>query len=88
MIPSRALACVDGIAGDCRQRRVLGEGVEIRIHARDESNSEVRPDRLIAMMCRHGAAGLGTERQRGIIEAARARSAAAGDSPASPAATG
>ena len=30
-IPSNTLACLNGIAEDCRARKVLGEGVDIRI---------------------------------------------------------
>jgi hypothetical protein len=30
-IPSNALACVNGIAEDCRDRAILGEDVDIRI---------------------------------------------------------
>ena len=33
IIPSNALACVHGLAEDCRERKVLGADVEIRIHA-------------------------------------------------------
>jgi hypothetical protein len=37
-IPSNALACMNGIAEDCRERMVLGEDVDIRVHAMDETN--------------------------------------------------
>lgn len=57
-IPSNALACVNGIAEDARDRKVLGEQVDIRIHAQDETNSRVYPDRLIAMIRRDGGKAL------------------------------
>ena len=46
-IPSNALACVNGVAEDCRGRNVLGEGVEIRIALIDETNRRVRPGRMM-----------------------------------------
>ena len=57
-IPSNALACVNGIALDARDRKVLGDNVEIRIHAQDETNSRVRKDRLISMIRRDGGKAL------------------------------
>jgi radical SAM superfamily enzyme YgiQ (UPF0313 family) len=45
-IPSNSLAALAGIAGDCADRRVLGEDVEIEIHVQDETNTHIRPERL------------------------------------------
>jgi len=45
-IPSNSLAAIYGLARDCAERRVLGDGVEIDIHTIDETNSRVRPERL------------------------------------------
>lgn len=53
-IPSNALACVNGIALDCRDRKVLGDNVEIRIFTMDETNTRVKPKRLIDMIGRDG----------------------------------
>lgn len=36
-IPSNSLACLNGIALDAAERRILGEGVEIRVSAFDEA---------------------------------------------------
>lgn len=47
-IPSNSLACVYGILKDCNERHVLGDDVEIEIHAIDESNTRIRPDRIAA----------------------------------------
>jgi hypothetical protein len=49
-IPSNSLACVYGIAQECADRKVLGDDVEIEIHAFDEANTRIRPDRLAAMI--------------------------------------
>jgi radical SAM superfamily enzyme YgiQ (UPF0313 family) len=49
-IPSNSLAALYGLALDCKQRHVLGEDVEIEIHPFDETNSRLRPERLVAMI--------------------------------------
>ena len=49
-IPSNSLACIYGIAKDCNERRVLGDDVEIDIHAIDEFNTRIRPDRIAALI--------------------------------------
>jgi hypothetical protein len=49
-IPSNSLASLYGIAKDCAERRVLGADVEIDIHAFDETNTRVMPDRLSVMI--------------------------------------
>ncbi|MGH6924969.1 MAG: B12-binding domain-containing radical SAM protein [Propylenella sp.] len=58
IIPSNTLACVAGLADDCRERRVLGKDVEVRITALDETNYRTRPDKLIAMVRRDGGRGM------------------------------
>ena len=49
-IPSNSLAALYGLARDCRQRRVLGDDVEIEIHPFDETNARMRPKRLARMI--------------------------------------
>ena len=49
-IPSNSLAALYGLALDCKQRRVLGEEVEIEIHPFDETNTRIRPKELAAMI--------------------------------------
>ncbi len=49
-IPSNSLACVYSIADDCAKRGVLGDDVEIEIHAFDESNTRIRPQRIAALI--------------------------------------
>ena len=49
-IPSNSLACIYGIAQDCAERGVLGDDVDIEIHALDEANTRIRPERIAAMV--------------------------------------
>ena len=46
-IPANSLAAVYGLALDCVKRKVLGPDVEIRITALDETNTRVRPGKII-----------------------------------------
>ena len=49
-VPSNSLAALYGLAKDCAERRVLGDDVDIEIHAFDEINTRIRPERLAAMI--------------------------------------
>jgi radical SAM superfamily enzyme YgiQ (UPF0313 family) len=53
-LPSNSLAAVYAIALDSARRRVLGEAVEIRVQAIDETNTPVDPRRLIGQIRRGG----------------------------------
>ena len=57
-IPSNTLACLNGLAEDAARRRVLGRGVEIRLHTFDETNQRVRPARIIGTICQAGGRAL------------------------------
>ncbi len=57
-IPSNPLACLYGIAEDCRERQVLGPGVDIRIEIIDETNTRIRPDRIMRSLERRGGRAL------------------------------
>src|SRR5437660_5706575 len=46
-IPANTLAAIYGLALDCAQREVLGGSVEITIKALDETNTRIRPERII-----------------------------------------
>lgn len=46
-IPANSLAVIYGLALDCVERKVLGRDVEIVISALDETNTRVRPQRII-----------------------------------------
>ena len=45
-IPSNTLAVLNGLALDCKARRVLGDDVVIDISAFDETNTRIRPERI------------------------------------------
>src|SRR5215470_10139611 len=45
-IPSNSLAALYGLAEECATQQVLGADIDIDIHAFDETNSRVRPDRV------------------------------------------
>jgi radical SAM superfamily enzyme YgiQ (UPF0313 family) len=52
-IPSNSLAAVYSLVEDARQRRVLGDDVEIDIDAADEISTRIRPARIIERFRRH-----------------------------------
>jgi radical SAM superfamily enzyme YgiQ (UPF0313 family) len=54
-IPSNSLAALYGLARDCAERRVLGDDVRLDIHAFDETNSRIRPERLARMIEKAGS---------------------------------
>jgi radical SAM superfamily enzyme YgiQ (UPF0313 family) len=56
-IPSNTLASLYGLAVDAKSRDILGVDVDIVITAIDETNTRVRPDRVIAQI--KSAAGFG-----------------------------
>jgi Radical SAM superfamily len=45
-IPSNTLAVMNGLALECKERRVLGDDVDIEISAVDETNSRVKPHQI------------------------------------------
>ena len=53
-IPSNTLAALYGLALDCQRREALGPDVEIRLHPLDETNTRIRPDRIIRKLRRAG----------------------------------
>jgi len=57
-LPSNTLAVLNGLALDCAERGVLGDDVEIRISACDETNTRIRPREIIRQMREAGDRGL------------------------------
>src|SRR3978361_781102 len=55
-IPSNTLAVLNGLALDCRERRGLGDDVEIDISLIDETNTRVQPAKIARQMA--GGQGL------------------------------
>ena len=47
VVPSNSLAALYGLARDAEARRVLGDDVEINVTAIDETNTRIRPRKLI-----------------------------------------
>ena len=46
-IPSNTLACMNALAKDARERQVLGNAVDIRLHLIDETNTLMRFDAAV-----------------------------------------
>jgi hypothetical protein len=57
-IPSNTLATLNGLMVDAAERQVLGPGVGVEISAVDESNTRIRPDRIVAAIRANGGSGL------------------------------
>ncbi len=49
-IPSNSLACLYGLALECKHDKVLGNGVDLQIHAFDETNTVIDPKRIGALI--------------------------------------
>ena len=48
-IPSNSLACLYGLALQCKQQQTLGDDIELEIHAFDETNTIIRTEKVAAM---------------------------------------
>ena len=57
-IPSNTLAVLYGLAQDCSDRKVLGEDVDLEIHAIDETNARIHPQRIARAIRDGGGLGL------------------------------
>lgn len=57
-IPANTLATLYGLALDCAQRRVLGERVEVRITASDETDIRIRSAVIVDQIRKGGGRGL------------------------------
>jgi hypothetical protein len=55
-VPSNSLSVVNGLALDCKERRVLGDDVEITISAMDEDNTRIRAKKIAKQLA--GGRGL------------------------------
>jgi Radical SAM superfamily len=54
-MPSNSLAVLYGLAKECAEQKVLGDDVEIEIHAFDETNTRIRPAKIAALIKSAGA---------------------------------
>jgi radical SAM superfamily enzyme YgiQ (UPF0313 family) len=57
-MPSNTLATIFGLAEDCRKRRVLGDDVDMKFTAIDETNKRVHVDRIVRAIRSDGGLGL------------------------------
>jgi radical SAM superfamily enzyme YgiQ (UPF0313 family) len=57
-IPANTLAALNGLALDCAERRVLGEDIELRVTSWDETNTRIRPNRIVRQIRASGGRGL------------------------------
>ena len=46
-VPSNALAVLYGLGMNCAERKVLGPDIEIVVTGYDETNTRIRPERII-----------------------------------------
>jgi radical SAM superfamily enzyme YgiQ (UPF0313 family) len=58
VMPSNSLAALYGLAIDAAERQVLGPDVAIDVTPIDETNTRIRPHKIIADLKRHGGFGL------------------------------
>ena len=58
IIPSNTLAALYGLGRDAARRDVLGEDVDIILDSHDETNSRIRPGRIISAIRRRGGKAL------------------------------
>lgn len=49
-IPANSLACLYGLALECRENKILGEDVELEIHAFDETNTNIKIPQIISLI--------------------------------------
>jgi len=49
-VPSNSLACIHAIAKKCAEDKILGEDIALEIHAVDEANTHVRPERYARLI--------------------------------------
>jgi Radical SAM superfamily len=58
VMPSNSLAALYGLAIDAAERQVLGPDVSIDVTPIDETNTRIKPNKIIAHLNRHGGFGL------------------------------
>jgi hypothetical protein len=58
IMPSNSLAALYGLAVDAAERQVLGPDVAIDVTPIDETNTRIKPKKIIAQLERHGGFGL------------------------------
>ena len=49
-LPANSLACLYGLAIDCRRNRVLGKNVKLEIHVFDETNTHIDAGKIASLI--------------------------------------
>jgi hypothetical protein len=49
-IPANSLACLYGLALECREQKVLGEETKLEIHAFDETNTNIKIKNIVSLI--------------------------------------
>lgn len=57
-IPSNTMAVLHGLALDCKERKVLGDNIEIDVEILDETTDRIRPERICEDIASGGGKGL------------------------------
>src|SRR5687768_1306816 len=53
-IPSNSLAVLYGLVQECAEQKILGKAVEFEIHAFDETNTNIHPAKIAALIEKAG----------------------------------
>ncbi len=53
-IPSNSLAVLYGLAKECAEEKILGKDVEFEIHAFDETNTRIKPEKIASLIAKAG----------------------------------
>jgi hypothetical protein len=57
-MPANSLAILYGLARECAEQKILGDDVDIEIHAFDETNSRIRPEKIASLINDAEAGGM------------------------------
>lgn len=49
-MPSNSLACLYGLTKECAEQKILGDDVEIEVHAFDETNTRIRTEHIESLI--------------------------------------
>ncbi len=58
-MPSNSLAAIYGLAMDCAEQQILGDGTRLIVDAYDETNTRIRPERIARDIASAGAGMVG-----------------------------
>lgn len=57
-MPSNSLACLYGLTKECAEQKILGDDVEIEVHAFDETNTRIQTKRIESLIKNADAGGM------------------------------